>query len=129
MKKRNGKKTRSMPPKRNIFQESLAMYSALEELKKEFLSLKEAGSKNEDRLADIEIHLNLLTRLLTTLCIEKFGIRAGALKSLVRRIEKEAMRDSQIMELESLYHLSPGTGKKTSSPTPKTKVDPWDQIS
>ena len=89
----------------------------------------EGGERVEDRLTDIEVHVNILARLLTTLCIEKFGIRLGALKRLVRRVEKEAVRDSQIMELESLYKLSHGNSKKIPSTSAKPKEDPWDQIS
>jgi hypothetical protein len=81
------------------------------------------------KLANLEVHMNLLARLLTTLCIEKFGIRAGALKRLVRRIESEAVRDSQILELESLYKRSGEASKKAPTASSKPKDDPWDQIS
>ena len=91
--------------------------------------MAEGGERADDRLTDMEIHVNILARLLTTLCIEKLGIRIGALKRLVRRVEKEAMRDSQIMELESLYKLSHGNLKKTPSANAKPKGDPWEQIS
>ncbi len=77
----------------------------------------------------MEVHVNILARLLTTLCIEKLGIRLGALRRLVRRVEREAVRDSQIMELESLYKLSHGNLKKTPSASTKPKDDPWEQIS
>jgi len=109
--------------------ETLTFYSELADLKKEVLKSSETHTHSKKRLLDIEIHINLLTRLLTTLCIEKFGIRALTLKRLVRRIEKEVFRDSQIMELESLYSLSHPTPKKTSASPQKGKDDPWEQIS
>ncbi|HLD50327.1 MAG TPA: hypothetical protein VJC08_03940 [bacterium] len=77
----------------------------------------------------MEIHLNLITRLLTTLCVEKFGMRIGVLKRLIKRIEKEAIRDSQIMHLETLYKMTPPSDKKGPSPRPFQKDDPWDEIS
>lgn len=111
------------------FKDALFFYSRLAEFKKDIDHIKTINPKIEKRLADMEIHLNLLTRLLTTLCVEKFGIRASVLRNLVRRIEKEAVRDSQIQELESLYHLSNEILKKNASAPPKSKGDPWDQIS
>ncbi len=44
----------------------------------------EGWERAEDRLTHMEVHVNILARLLTTLCIEKLGIRIGALKRLVR---------------------------------------------
>jgi hypothetical protein len=110
------------------FKEVLSLYAELAGLKKELGKVAEGGERAEDRLTDIEVHLNILARLLTTLCIEKLGIRIGALKRLVRRVEKEAVRNSQILELESLYKLSHGNSKKAPSAT-RPKDDPWEQIS
>jgi len=109
--------------------DALSIYSELENLKKEILKSSGAQTLSEKRLLDIEIHINLLTRLLTALCIEKFGMRALTLRRLVRRIEREAFRDSQIMELESLYGLSHPPSKKTPASPSKGKDDPWEQIS
>jgi hypothetical protein len=109
--------------------EVLSLYAKFADLKKEMGQVSEDGERVGDRLADIEVHVNILARLLTTLCIEKLGIHIGALKRLVRRVEKEAVRDSQIMELESLYKLSHGNAKKAPSTNVKPKDDPWDQIS
>lgn len=109
--------------------EVLSLYTKLADLKKEVAQAAEIGEREDDRLTNLEVHVNLLARLLTTLCIEKLGIRVGALKRLVRRIEKEALRDSQIMELESLYNLSHGHPKRAASPPAKAKDDPWEQIS
>ena len=109
--------------------EVLSLYAKFADLKKEMGKVSEDGERVGDRLADIEVHVNILARLLTTLCIEKLGIHIGALKRLVRRVEKEAVRDSQIMELESLYKLSHGNAKKAPSANVKPKDDPWEQIS
>lgn len=115
------------PPK--LEGNSYLLHSDLLHLKKDIEQLWEFTEKTEERLQDIEIHVNLLTRLLTTLCIEKFGMRVGVLKRLIKRIEKEAIRDSQIMHLETLYKMPPHSDKKGPSPQPPSKNDPWEDIS
>lgn len=109
--------------------EVLSLYAKVAEIKKEVAKAAGIGTRTEERLMDLEVHVNLLARLLTTLCIEKLGMRVGALRSMVRRIEKEALRDSQIMELEFLYKLPHGNSKKASPTSAKIKDDPWEQIS
>ena len=112
-----------------VFKEVLSLYAKLADLKREMSKATEEGERTDERLTDLEVHVNILARLLTTLCIEKFGMRIGALKRLVHRVEKEAVRDSQIMELESLYKLPHGNVKKAPPAGQKPKGDPWDQIS
>ena len=108
--------------------DSLALHSEFSQLKKQFEKFGSEIHKLEERQQDLEIHVNLLTRLLTTLCIEKFGMRVGVLKRLIKRIEKEAIRDSQILHLESLYKL-PHAEKKNPSSGPPRQEDPWEDIS
>ena len=131
MAKRRHSKKQKLAGKKSegAFQEVLSLYATLADLKKEMGKVAEGGKRAEDRLTDLEIHVNILARLLTTLCIERLGMGAGALKRLVFRVEKEAVRDSQVMELESLFKLSRVELKKTSSTNPRPKDDPWDQIS
>lgn len=111
----------------------LSVHPEFSEVKKQIEKLMGQVESAEERLQDLEIHLNLLTRLLTTLCIEKFGMRIGVLKRIIKRIEKEAIRDSQILHLESLYQL-PSTfsnvpDKKNRKSSSNSKDDPWDEIS
>lgn len=127
--KRSKKESAARKKAGGALKDALSLYAKLADLKKEMAKTTEAGAETGGRLTDLEIHVNLLARLLTTLCIEKMGIRVGALQRLIKRIEKEAVRDSQIMELESLYKLSHGHLKKAPSAPPKPKEDPWDQIS
>lgn len=108
--------------------DAYSLYSDISNMKQDIEKLDEKLEKLTDRVEDIEIHVNLLTRLLTTLCIEKFGMRIGVLKRLIRRIEKEAIRDSQIHHLESLYKL-PHAGKRGPSSSSPSKNDPWEEIS
>lgn len=107
----------------------LSYHNEVQNLRKTVQVLQEALEKTAEKLQDIEIHVNLLTRLLTTLCIEKFGMRIGVLKRMIKRIEKEAIRDSQILHLEELYKLPPHADKKGPTPQPPSKNDPWDEIS
>ena len=108
---------------------SLAFHTDLAHAKKLIQKLNDQVEKDEERLQDLEIHINLLTRLLTTLCVEKFGMRIGVLKRMIKRIEKEAIRDSQISHLEALYKLSALPDKKGQNPNPPSKGDPWEEIS
>ena len=130
MAKRKRKKSAAERKKvEGSLKDALSLYAKIADLKKEMAQAEECGEKAVDRLTDLEVHVNLLARLLTTLCLEKLGLRADALKRLVRRVEKEALRDSQIMELESLYKLSNGNPKKAPPMRSKTRNDPWEQIS
>ena len=58
-----------------------------------------------------EIYINIISRLITTVFIEKVGVKLNTLKRLLRRIEQETIQDSQINYLEDLYRLE---GKKRS---------------
>jgi hypothetical protein len=134
LKKNKKTKLRNVSKKRKnlIFNSSDSMLSYHNEvlnLKRTVQTMQEALDKTGEKLQDIEIHVNLLTRLLTTLCIEKFGMRIGVLKRMIKRIEKEAIRDSQILHLEELYKLPPHSDKKGPTPEPPSKNDPWDDIS
>ncbi len=123
---------KSKRPKNLVFNPSdsvLTYHNEIMKLKKNTQHLAEALEKTGEKLQDMEIHVNLLTRLLTTLCIEKFGMRIGVLKRLIKRIEKEAIRDSQILHLEELYKLPTHSDKKGPPPQPPSKNDPWEEIS
>jgi hypothetical protein len=127
--KRSKKAKRGSKKTGGSLKDVLSLYAKIADIKKEMVQVEEGGERAEDRLIDLEVHVNLLARLLTTLCLEKLGIRADALKRLVRRVEKEALRDSQIMELESLYKLSNGNPRKAPPARSRTRDDPWEQIS
>lgn len=108
---------------------ALSFHANLASVQKQFTKLSEDLQKYDERIQDMEIHVNLLTRLLTTLCVEKLGMRIGVLKRLIKRIEKEAIRDSQILHLETLYKMSQPSDKKGPSAFPFSKDDPWEEIS
>jgi phage shock protein A len=57
------------------------------------------------RLAAMEAQLNMLSRLVTTLCIEKMGIKLKSFRRLIQRLEKEAIADSEIRDLQDLYEM------------------------
>lgn len=102
--------------------------SELEYLKKHLDKLWEHAQDAGDRLQDIEVHMNLLTRLLTAICVEKLGMRVGVLKRMVKKIEKEVIRDTQIHHLESLYNL-PESPSKKSHPPKGDSEHRWEDIS
>ncbi len=109
-------------------EKSLTLYEQQILTKKQVEKLGKQVDKLQERLEDAEIHINLLTRLITTLCVEKLGMRVGVLKRLLKRIEKEAIRDSQILHLESLYNLPHTPGRKPPA-YPQPPRDPWEDIS
>ena len=127
---RKGKKNRKRKKTADFSPENaLSFHASMASVQKKFSQLSEDLQKQDERIQDIEIHLNLITRLITTLCVEKFGMRIGVLKRLIKRIEKEAIRDSQIMHLETLYKMAPPSDKKGPPTHPSRKDDPWDDIS
>ena len=116
-----------MPPrKRKEADDSLR--AEIDYLKKHVDKLWEHSQEAAERLQDIEVHLNLLTRLFTAVCVEKLGMRIGVLKRLIKKIEKEAIQDTQILNLERLYEL-PHDPSKKSHPHRKESEDPWEDIS
>lgn len=127
------KEKKSSPPDPSeVLVNALELSGEISDIRDILEGLGDQTNEIGDRVQDIEIHVNLLTRLLTTLCIEKFGVRVGVLKRLIKRIEQEAIRDSQISHLESLYNLSspPGKKKKKNKDDSHHKNDdPWEDIS
>lgn len=105
-----------------------SLRAELEYLKKHLDKLWEHRHDSLDRLQDIEVHINLLTRLVTALCVEKLGMRIGVLKRLIKRIEKEAIRDTQIHHLESLYKM-PHAPSKKPHPAKGDSEHRWEDIS
>ena len=117
----------TMARKKHRQSEDPLVRSEMEYLKKHLDKLWEHAEEASERLQDIEVHVNLLTRLITALCIEKLGMRIGVLKRLIKKIEKEAIRDSQIHQLESLYKLPHHPSSK--SHPPRQSEDRWEDIS
>ncbi len=122
----------SPPDPSEVLVNALELSAEISDIRDILEGLGDQANELGERVQDIEIHVNLLTRLLTTLCIEKFGVRVGVLKRLIKRIEQEAIRDSQISHLESLYNLSSPPGKKKKKPKDEKNHkndDPWEDIS
>jgi hypothetical protein len=76
-------------------------------LKNHITQMIETHQEYQTRFEETEFQVNLLTRLVTTLCLENFGFRLSQFRKLIRKIEKEAEEDSEIAHLESLYALEP----------------------
>jgi len=62
-------------------------------------------AETNDRLQDLEIQTNLISRLIATLASEKMGMRSFGLMRMIKKVEKQAIRDNQIADLEKLYDL------------------------
>ncbi len=77
----------------------------LDYIKKHVDKLWEYATDAKDRLQDLEIQVNLITRLLTTLCLEVLRMKPKALRRMIKRVEEEAVADSQVMHLEELFRL------------------------
>ena len=99
--------------KEELKKEDKTLHEGLEYIKKHLDKLWEHVAETNERLIDLEVQSNLMTRLVTTICIERLKIHADALTKLIRRVEKEAIDDSQIMHLEQLYNLEHEEEKKT----------------
>lgn len=115
-------------PKRKRHEGEDSFRGELDYLKKHLDKLWEHRQDALERLQDIEVHVNLLTRLLTALCVEKLGMRIGVLKRLIKKIEKEAIRDTQVHHLENLYQL-PHDPSKKSRPSRGESEHRWEDIS
>lgn len=115
-----------MRRKRKETDDLLSRASEIEYLKKHLDKLWERAEEASERLQDIEVHVNLLTRLFTALCVEKLGMRIGVLKRLIKKIEKEVIRDTQIYHLESLFKLHHHPSK---SHRKGEAEDRWEDIS
>lgn len=116
--------------KKNPSDNPLPVYTEIAKLKKAMLDFSKEKESLEARTQELEIHMSLMIRLLTTLCIEKFGMRVGVLKRLIKKAEEEAVRDSQIIQLENWFQMSPKPKKdKPQTPPPEAPGDPWENIS
>lgn len=92
-----------------LLKENRELQHRLDYIGKHLDKLWEHVATTNDRLQDLEIYANIISRLITTICVEKIGIKLNVLKRLLRRIEKETVTDSQVNYLEELYRLE---GKK-----------------
>lgn len=90
---------------RELRRELRLMQQDIGYMKKHVDKLWELSTDSSKRLQDAEVQINLLSRLVVTLAIEKMNMRLSVLRRMIRRIEKDAITDSQIQQLESLYKL------------------------
>ncbi len=101
----NVKKITADQELRELRRELRLMQQDMGYMKKHVDKLWELGTESSKRLQDAEVQINLLSRLVVTLAIEKMNMRLSVLRRMIRRIEKDAITDSQIQQLESLYKL------------------------
>jgi hypothetical protein len=68
-----------------------------------------------ERLQELEIRSNVLTRLFIAICIERLSIGEKGLKKMIEAAHKEVLSDSEIQELENLFTLEPKDNNKDQS--------------
>ena len=119
-----GKKTPNLDIKavrKELQAEQRVLKQELDYMKKHLDKIWEHVSVTNERLQDLEVQMNLLSRLVATLAVEKLGMRTFHLVRLIRRIEKEAIAADQIKHLENLYKLEhPKDSKKPKNDSGKS---------
>lgn len=90
-----------------VFKQARELHHQLDYLRKHVDKFWEHVNATNERLQDLEIQVNLISRLITLICIEKLGMKLKMFRRLVRRVEKETITDLQIHHLEELYRLEP----------------------
>ena len=87
--------------------EDRTLQEGIDYIKKHIDKLWEFTTTAESRLQDLEVHVNVLTRLLTSICIDYLGIPIRKLRRLIKQVEKDTIADTQIVHLEKLFRLEP----------------------
>ncbi len=119
-KKKTGSKEKNFRHLREDFRKKeKTLHDALDYNKKHVDKLWEYATEARERLQDLEIQVNLITRLLTALCLDVFHMKPKMLRRLIKRVEEEAVADSEVMHLEELFKLeSERKDDKPNSPRP-----------
>ncbi len=92
--------------------ENREIRNRLDYMSKHLDKLWEQVTQANERLQELEIYMNIVSRLLTTVCIDKIGIKMGNLKLMLKKIQDEAIADSQVSYLEELYRLDESKGER-----------------
>lgn len=103
--------------RKELKQEDRVLSEEIQYIKKHLDKIWEHVSTTNERLQDLEIQVNLLSRLVATLAIEKLNMKSFGLMKMIKRIEKQAITEDQIRLLEDLYKLELPKSKKP-------KIDP-----
>lgn len=74
-------------------------------LKKHIDKLWDFATEASERIYDLEVHADLMQRLIVALAMEKIGTDLSELRRLIRQAEKEAIADSEVFQLEELFKM------------------------
>lgn len=96
-------------------------HDALDYSKKHVDKLWQYATEARERLQDLEIQVNLITRLLTTLCLDVFHMKPKMLRRLIKKVEDEAVADSEVMHLEELFKLESERKDEGTKPPSSSK--------
>lgn len=91
--------------KKEIRKEVALIKEELEYIRKHVDKLWECSGESVERIQDLEIQVNFLTRMLMLLCEGPLGLNQKALHIFIKRAEKELLRDDQVSRLEDLFRL------------------------
>lgn len=106
-KKRTSKRRVSETDKlwEELRKEDKILHAGLEYTKKHLDKLWEFALDTNERLQSVEVEISLLTRFLTSICLEKMNMDLRTFKKYIKRAEKEALDDSQVVHLEQMFNL------------------------
>lgn len=91
--------------RRELQAEDRVLKEEISYIKKHLDKIWEHVSQTNERLQNLEIQVNLLSRLVVNLAIEKMNMRTFTLMKMIRKIEKQFITEGQIQDLEKLYQL------------------------
>ena len=91
--------------RKELLAEDRILTDEIRYIKKHLDKIWEHVSNTNERLQDLEVQMNLLSRLVAALAVEKLNMRTFSLMKMIKRIEKQAIADAQISHLENLYRL------------------------
>jgi len=92
-------------PEEDTRKEISSLRGDLDYFQKHIDKLWENSAETKERLQDLEIQTNLITRLIAALCMEVMKIPSKTFRGIVRQVEQDAERDSQVVHLEELFRM------------------------
>lgn len=91
--------------KEELRKENKVLHEGMDYIRKHLDKLWEYATEGRERLQDLEIQVNLLTRLLTALALQTLKMKPKALRRMIKQVEEEAVADSQVKHLEELFRM------------------------
>ena len=74
-------------------------------LKRRVAKLWRVAAAHQRQIENVEIHSDLMQRIIVMLALKKLKMRLSELRRFVRMAEKEAIAESEVLQLERLFGL------------------------